>query len=141
MKRTIVACGLGALLVLAGCDSVGEGGKTIEYYVKGNAPKPATHADILVVAPDAAGPGQDTLRLAEEPLPWRYRLDGVGEGALVLEACVASGIVEARLEISNVRESGPRGFTQHGAGQEYVPHHCAYGRIGTPDELPPPPGE
>jgi hypothetical protein len=139
MKTNIIVYGLLALTALAGCDSVGEGGKTIDYYVKGNAPLPAERADIMVVAPDAAGPGQDTLRFADEPLPWRLRLDGVGEGALVLEACVESGIVEAHFEIVAPLEDGVRSVTEHGAGREYVPFVCAWGRIGRGTELPPPP--
>lgn len=111
-------------VAIAGCDSADDGLRDVDYQVQGVDPLPATRADIRIVADDAAGPGLDTLRFADVPLPWRYRLRDVGPGALLLEACIATGVVEARLD------AGERAFTVYGFGEEYVPHVCAYGRVG-----------
>lgn len=121
-NKSIIVCL--ALLILSGCDSADDGLRDVSFEVKGIDPIRATRADILVVADNAAGPGLDTLRFLDQPLPWRLKLRDVEPGALLLEACIDTGVVQARVD------AGERAFTVHGFGEEYTPHICAFGRMG-----------
>ncbi|PAP74212.1 hypothetical protein [Rubrivirga marina] len=131
-----------AALALVGCDSNRPTSFDVEIDVLPWPDEPATEADVTFVAPDAAGPGLDTLRFGVVQLPWRYEAEGLGIGQYTLEACVpGSGIAEARLDVSN----GYQGFVTHGFGQEYGPGEesgtCAYGSFRVSDRTETPPWE
>lgn len=134
MKRLVPLAAL--VLAATGCDANNPTSFDVVIDVVPFDDNPATEADVTFVAPDAAGPGRDTLRFGTVRLPWRYEARDLGAGQYTLEACLQRGIAEARLDVNN----GYQGFTTYGFGkEEYAPGDCARGsfRVSDRTEVPP----